>query len=44
MILGAQGVSWAAHLGGFAAGLVFSYFVYEKILEANPLIRHMNSA
>jgi membrane associated rhomboid family serine protease len=42
MILGAEGVSWAAHLGGFAAGLVFSYFVYEKVLEANPLIRHLN--
>ncbi|MEN8220543.1 MAG: rhomboid family intramembrane serine protease [Pseudomonadota bacterium] len=42
LIYGVQGVSWAAHIGGFIAGLVFSYFVYERILTNNPLIRYMN--
>lgn len=42
LIIGVPHVSWAAHLGGFTAGLVFSYFVYERILKANPLIRYLN--
>jgi len=42
LMVGEVGVSWIAHIGGFAAGLVFSYVVYERILEANPLIRYLN--
>ncbi len=42
LILGAAEVSWMAHIGGFIAGLVFSYFVYDRILKANPLIRYLN--
>jgi len=42
LIAGVQEVSWTAHIGGFMAGLVFSYFVYERILRNNPLIRYMN--
>ena len=42
MMNGAAGVSWIAHIGGFIAGLVFSYFVYDSILSRNPLIRYLN--
>jgi len=42
MIAGVPGVSWVAHIGGFIAGLVFVYFVYDRILKANPLIRYLN--
>jgi membrane associated rhomboid family serine protease len=44
LILGAANVSWMAHIGGFFAGLLFSYFVYDQILKANPLIRHLNQS
>ena len=42
MIAGSAGVSWMAHIGGFIAGIIFSYFVYDTILKRNPLIRYLN--
>lgn len=42
LIVGASGISWVAHISGFIAGLVFSYFLYDRILRANPLIRYLN--
>jgi len=44
LIVGAPEVSWAAHIGGFLAGLVFSYFIYDSILKTNPLIRYLNQS
>ena len=42
LMIGDDEVSSTVHIGGFAVGLLFSYVVYERILNTNPLIRCLN--
>ncbi len=35
-------VAWYAHLSGFMAGLLWSYIIYNRVLEKNPLINYLN--
>jgi membrane associated rhomboid family serine protease len=42
ILSGGGAVAWHAHLGGFAAGLLWAYFVYDKVIEKNPLIKYLN--
>ena len=42
LMIGDEEVSSTAQIGGFAAGLLFSSIVYERILKTNPLIRCLN--
>ncbi|MGP9832857.1 rhomboid family intramembrane serine protease [Marinobacter sp. NSM] len=36
------GVAWAAHLGGFALGLLLGYLIKDYVLRKNPLIALLN--
>lgn len=37
-----DGVDYGAHIGGFVVGLVIGYFLKEKVLAENPLIKLLN--
>ncbi|WP_292274477.1 rhomboid family intramembrane serine protease [Marinobacter sp.] len=42
MFSGQGGVAWAAHLGGFALGLLLGYLLKDYVLRKNPLIAMLN--
>ncbi len=43
MWAGKGNTAWFAHLGGFLAGLIIAFMIYDKVLEQNPLIKYLNS-
>lgn len=43
MLQGEAGVAYAAHLGGFAFGLLAGYLLRERVERANPLVRLLNA-
>ncbi len=42
MFSGQGGVAWAAHLGGFALGLLLGYLLKSYVFRKNPLIAMLN--
>lgn len=41
---GPDGIDYGAHIGGFVAGLLIGYFLKNKILQQNPIIRLLNQS
>ncbi len=37
-------VAWYAHLGGFVAGLVWSYLAYNSVIRSHPLLNYINKS
>ncbi|KJU85307.1 rhomboid family protein [Candidatus Magnetobacterium bavaricum] len=37
-------VAWYAHLGGFVTGLVWSYMVYDRVIQRHPLLNYINKS
>jgi len=44
MFSGQGGVAWAAHLGGFALGLLLGYLLKDYVFRKNPLIAMLNQS
>lgn len=42
ILIGSSSVAWHTHLGGFITGLAWSYLIYDRILNKNPLIKYTN--
>jgi len=43
-VVGAEGIAWEGHLGGFVCGLVVALAAYRPLLRRNPLVRLLNQA
>jgi len=35
-------IAWFAHVGGFCAGLIIAFVIYDWVLSKNPLIKYIN--
>lgn len=40
--IGAAGIGWFAHLGGFVAGLAIALLAYRRVVAANPVLGYLN--